>query len=159
MDENLLETNSIYNNNNNAKINNTTTSMNNNTLLNANINKNNTKLIEFIHDLKEAIQNGEFQTNNNNNYSNNQHYLHHQQHQQQEQQQQYETINHVNNLSNQTFNYIINWLKQQQFQIDENKVCYLKIIHLKAKKKLKKKIQIFFFRTQVIIEKARVISN
>lgn len=124
MDENLVETNSIYNNANKNT---------NNTITNANINRNNTKLIEFIHDLKEAIQNGEFQQSNN--ILNQQ--LQIQQQQKQQQEQQYEQINNVNNLSNQTFNYIINWLKQQQTQIDENKVCVISLfIFFKKIKKL-----------------------
>jgi hypothetical protein len=85
----------------------------------ANVNRHNndTKIIEFMQDLKEAIQNGEFQqyedTCNaaneteaaelvgNSNLAN---------------------IINVNNLSNQTFNYIINWLKQQQIQHIDEKV-------------------------------------
>ena len=114
MDENLIESNSLFNNNN----------ANNNNKKNNN--NNNTKLIEFIQDLKEAIQNGEFHSNAITNFNNLSNQQHHQEQQQQQQiyksEQQYETINNVNNLSNQTFNYIINWLKQQQFQIEDNKV-------------------------------------
>jgi hypothetical protein len=124
MDENLLEANSIFNKNN--CINSNTNHQNSNTKK-TNINyNNNAKLIEFIHDLKEAIQNGEFQSSNSNVKLQQQLQLHNHQQQNklQEQIQQYEPINNVNNLSNQTFNYIINWLKQQQFQIDENKVNY-----------------------------------
>lgn len=128
MDEatNLLETNSIFNKTNNC-IPNTTINNNNHQTNKKNNNNNhnhhnNTKLIEFIHDLKEAIQNGEFQQANTtpshtkiNGNLQQQLKLHNQHH------QQYETISNVNNLSNQTFSYIINWLKQQQFQIDDNK--------------------------------------
>ena len=116
MDENLLEENSIFNKNGctNSNTSHQNSNINNKT--------NNKKLIEFIHDLKQAIQNGEFQTYNAN--TNLQQQLLHNHHRQLQEQQQYETINNVNNLSNQTFNYIINWLKQQQFQIDENKVNF-----------------------------------
>jgi hypothetical protein len=64
------------------------------------------RVLEFIRELKQAIENGEFQNqaaikgNDSNSASNN------------ENDDQSKIIN-VNNLSNQTFNYIINWLKQQ----------------------------------------------
>ena len=64
--------------------------------------KSDTKIIEFINDLKKAIQTGEF---------------HHQVKTPPGQQSSLTTtisnLINVDNLSNQTFSYIINWLKQQ----------------------------------------------
>ena len=56
------------------------------------------KLLAFIQDLKEAIQSGQLKCGAvpNHETSTRDH------------------IKNVNNLSNQTFSYIINWLKQQQ---------------------------------------------
>lgn len=62
------------------------------------------KVIDFINDLKRAIQTGEFQ----------------QQLKADEQQQEQNSLSvisnliNVDNLSNQTFSYIVNWLKEQQ---------------------------------------------
>ena len=71
-------------------------------------NKTNSKIIEFMQDLKSAIENGQFQNNEdqiniemNNDFENN---------------IQISNLLNVNNLSNQTFSYIINWLRQQQNQ-------------------------------------------
>lgn len=58
---------------------------------------NQNRLVEFIHDLKEAIETGK---------------LHHQ-HQASSAAHLNKLIN-VDSLSNQTFSYIISWLKQQQ---------------------------------------------
>ena len=89
--------------------------------LNINRHNNDTKILEFMQDLKEAIQSGEFQR--------------YEQHEDTKAGHETETdqengvpssiasLINVNNLSNQTFNYIINWLKQQQLQqLEENKV-------------------------------------
>ncbi len=70
------------------------------------------QLLEFISGLQLAFQNGELllKTNQQNLLNNNKNTNSIQQ------QQQYSastTFANVNNLSNQTFNYIINWLKQQ----------------------------------------------
>ena len=85
---------------------------------------NDTKIIEFMQDLREAIQNGEFQRyeqqleensnkeNNNLNESS-----------EKPVSGQISNLINVNNLSNQTFNYIINWLKQQ------NKVSVLQYLN------------------------------
>jgi hypothetical protein len=104
----------------------------------ANVNKHNdeTRIIEFMHDLKEAIQNGQFQC-----YENQQSLQIKEEYNEQSMNvnendslpigtganQSLNAISNlinVNNLSNQTFNYIINWLKQQKNQIEENKVKY-----------------------------------
>ena len=90
---------------------------------------NDMRLIEFIQDLKEAIQNGEF----------NKHEKQHNRGLAQDEVRSTESAEpdpqsisaissliNVNNLSNQTFSYIINWLKQQQTQIEESRVS----IHL-----------------------------
>lgn len=61
------------------------------------LNTNDTSFIELIKELKLAIENGQVLTNSIQEPSN-------------------ANIANVNNLSNQTFNYIINWLKQQQCQ-------------------------------------------
>lgn len=82
------------------------------------------RVIDFIKELKQAIDNGEFQQHakNEGNDANT------------------ETINdnedrnkimNVNNLSNQTFNYIINWLKQQS-QVNEV-IFFLKILSIMLK--------------------------
>ena len=68
-----------------------------------------TKVIDFINDLKRAIQTGEFQqqlkstSNDNNANEQEQHSL-----------SVISNLINVDNLSNQTFSYIINWLKEQQ---------------------------------------------
>ena len=56
------------------------------------------QLIDLINGLTLAIQRGEITLN---------------QQQQQQQNNKNQSFANVNNLSNQTFNYIINWLKQQ----------------------------------------------
>ena len=66
-----------------------------------------TKVIDFINDLKRAIQTGEFQ----------QQLKSDEQNQEQQQQNSLSVISNlinVDNLSNQTFSYIVNWLKEQQ---------------------------------------------
>ena len=73
---------------------------------------NDSKVIEFINDLKRAIQTGEFQQQLKSNSD-------------ATDSQSLSVISNlinVDNLSNQTFSYIINWLKQQQQHTDENKV-------------------------------------
>lgn len=78
---------------------------------------NDTKIIEFMQDLKEAIQSGEFQSYGETTEK------HQDDSRDQSSDPNISSLINVNNLSNQTFNYIINWLKQQQLQqTDENKV-------------------------------------
>lgn len=92
-----------------------------------NVDRHNTdhKIIEFMQDLKAAIQSGEFQRyeqqlvdskqQTNSQFSNGETI-------DCQQQPPMSSLLNVNNLSNQTFNYIINWLKQQ------NKVRYVRRI-------------------------------
>lgn len=61
------------------------------------------KLVEFMHDLEKALKNGKInnsinQTNKSSSFSNQ---------------------TSIDNLSNQTFMYIVNWLKTHQLKIDE----------------------------------------
>lgn len=88
---------------------------------------NDTKILEFMQDLKEAIQNGEFQRcEQQEELKSGEPSKATQNEADQEQSTPIASIANlinVNNLSNQTFNYIINWLKQQQLQqLEENKV-------------------------------------
>lgn len=62
------------------------------------------RLAEFIHDLKDAIESGKFHNQSNNELVQ----------ELQQQQQHLDKLINVDNLSNQTFSYIINWLKQQK---------------------------------------------
>lgn len=85
----------------------------------------NKKLIEFIHDLNEAIQNGNFSFSQSCSSSSNAN----------NQQKNFMQQCNVDNLSNQTFSYIINWLKQHQLKYDNestnncNKVSIFGFIH------------------------------
>jgi len=65
------------------------------------------KVIDFINDLKRAIQTGEFQQQLKSDELNNQD-------QQQNSLSVISNLINVDNLSNQTFSYIVNWLKEQQ---------------------------------------------
>ena len=102
----------------------------------ANLNKHNndTRIVEFIHDLKEAIQNGEFQQMDEPPPPQQQSPANENEKIIAEQSAQSITmissLINVNNLSNQTFNYIISWLKQQQHQIEENKVIEFSNINI-----------------------------
>lgn len=58
------------------------------------------KLVEFMHDLEKALKNGKINHSNETNQS----------------------FLSMDNLSNQTFMYIVNWLKSHQIKIEE-KVC------------------------------------
>ena len=86
---------------------------------------NDSKVVEFINDLKRAIQTGEFQQQLKSTPTDDQ----------QSDSQSMTVISNlinVDNLSNQTFNYIINWLKQQQPpNTYENKVNTLILTHEK----------------------------
>ncbi len=100
---------------NNIESNNNTESI---SRTNVNRHNNDTRILEFMQDLKEAIQNGEFQQCEQTRNAANK---------QTESSTESNEINdgnliNVNNLSNQTFNYIINWLKQQQIQNTDEKV-------------------------------------
>lgn len=83
-----------------------------------NVDRHNTdhKIIEFMQDLKAAIQSGEFQRyeqqlDDSKEQTNSQ--LSSGDSNDCQQQPPMSSLLNVNNLSNQTFNYIINWLKQQ----------------------------------------------
>lgn len=95
-----------------------------------NANNNDTKVIELIQDLKEAIENGQFQPNNSDNakqdsfYNENGNTAESGGEAQQANLSVISNLINVDNLSNQTFSYIINWLKQQQSLNEENKVIY-----------------------------------
>ena len=95
-----------------------------------NANNNDTKVIELIQDLKEAIENGQFQPNHSDSakqdsfYNDNANTAENGAEAQQANLSVISNLITVDNLSNQTFSYIINWLKQQQSLNEENKVIY-----------------------------------
>ena len=94
------------------------------------LNKTDTKVIDFINDLKRAIQTGEFQqqlktTSNNSNEQNSS---------DKNSLSVISNLINVDNLSNQTFSYIVNWLKEQQppnVEHEENKVNFNTQLHPK----------------------------
>jgi hypothetical protein len=92
------------------------------------------QLIDLINGLTLAIQRGEISLNQ-------------QQQQQQNKNQSMPTFANVNNLSNQTFNYIINWLKQQSQTTTTalNGVSNFNSFKKKEKRKLK------IFKNDVIL--------
>ena len=82
--------------------------------------QNDKKLIELINGLRLAIQNGEIQSLTTNNKSSTNESL-------TNRNIANSSFANVNNLSNQTFNYIINWLKQQSQtnEVNINKIIFL----------------------------------
>ena len=62
------------------------------------------RLIEFVHDLQDAIHSGKFQIATSTELTNKNHM------------QNFLNQSNVDNLSNQTFTYIVNWLKQHQLK-------------------------------------------